>query len=101
MPSPGVQFSTNPAALPGSPLVHMPLSLTTMIPQSDTQPQILDLQQSPNQHLDCEPQGESLDGDVGVDSESPSLLDKLLEERKAEGCEDKDSYGNSLFITNV
>lgn len=99
MPSPGVQFSTNPAALPASPLVHMPLSLTTVIPQSDTQHQILDLQQSPNQHLDCEPQGESLDEDV--DSESPSLLDKLLEERKAEGCEDKDSYSNSLFITSV
>uniref|UniRef100_A0A671UQC0 OCA domain-containing protein n=1 Tax=Sparus aurata TaxID=8175 RepID=A0A671UQC0_SPAAU len=88
MPSPGVQFAPSSAALPGSPLVHMPLSmsLTTMIPQLEAQgvdphPQILDLPQQ---------------------AESPSLLDKLLEAQKDDGSEqDKDSYSSSLFISNV
>uniref|UniRef100_A0A3B4WB95 POU class 2 homeobox associating factor 1 n=1 Tax=Seriola lalandi dorsalis TaxID=1841481 RepID=A0A3B4WB95_SERLL len=88
MPNPGVQFAPGSAALSGSPLVHMPLSmsLTTMIPQleaqgADPQPQILDLPQQP---------------------ESPNLLDKLLEDHKEDGEEeDKDSYSGSLFIPNV
>uniref|UniRef100_A0A3Q4BUM8 OCA domain-containing protein n=1 Tax=Mola mola TaxID=94237 RepID=A0A3Q4BUM8_MOLML len=79
MPNPAMQFSTNSAALPGgSPLVHMPLSmsLTTMMPQLDPQ--------------------------CVVEPESPSLLDKLLEDQKDDGGEgDKDSYGSSLFIHDV
>lgn len=109
MPNPAMQFSTNSAALPGgSPLVHMPLSmsLTTMMPQLDPQcvdPQpILDLQQRPGHQLDSEPQGPSLDEDEVVEPESPSLLDKLLEDQKDDGGEgDKDSYGSSLFIPDV
>lgn len=111
MPNTGhMQFSPSPAALPGSPLVHVPLSvpLTTMIPQleaqgaADAQPQILDLQQRNNPQLDPEPANQSLDEDSAVEPESPSLLDKLLEEQKDDGGEeDKDSYGSSLFIPNV
>ena len=109
MPSPGVQFAPGSAALPGSPLVHMPLSmsLTTMIPQLEAQgvdphPQILDLPQRSDQQLDPGPQGQSLDEDPGVEAESPSLLDKLLEAQKDDGSEqDKDSYSSSLFISNV
>lgn len=109
IPNPGVQFAPNSAALPGSPLVHMPLSmsLTTMIPQLepqcvDPQSQILDLQQRPDHQLDSEPQDQSLDEDAVVESESPNLLDKLLEDQKDDGGEeDKDSYSSSLFIPNV
>ncbi|XP_070827103.1 POU domain class 2-associating factor 1 [Chaetodon trifascialis] len=109
MPSPGVQFAPGSAALPGSPLVHMPLSmsLTTMIPQLeaqsvDPQPQILDLPQRSDHQLDPEPQSQSLDEDPVVEPESPSLLDKLLEDQKNDGSkEDKDSYSNSLFIPSV
>lgn len=109
MPNPGVQFAPSSAALPGSPLVHMPLSmsLTTMIPQLeaqgvDSQPQILDHPQSSDHQLDPEPQGEPLDEDPGVESESQSLLDKLLEDQKDDDQEeDKDSYGSSLFLPNV
>ncbi|KAM9359109.1 POU domain class 2-associating factor 1 [Symphorus nematophorus] len=104
MPNPGVQFAPGSAALPGSSLVHMPLSmsLTTMIPQGvDPQPQILDLQR-PDHPLDPDQQGQSLDEDAGVEPESPSLLDKLLEEQKDDSVEeDKDSYSSSLFIPNV
>lgn len=109
MPNPGVQFAPGSAALPGSSLVHMPLSmsLTTMIPQLeaqgvDPQPQILDLPQRSDHQLDPEPQGQSLDEDPGVEPESQSLLDKLLEDQKDDGEEeDKDSYSSSLFIPNV
>lgn len=109
MPSPGVQFAPGSAALPGSPLVHMPLSmsLTTMIPQLeaqgvDSQPPILDLPQRSDHQLEPGPQGQSLDEDPGVEAESPSLLDKLLEAQKDDGSEqDKDSYSSSLFISNV
>ncbi|XP_051254047.1 POU domain class 2-associating factor 1 isoform X1 [Dicentrarchus labrax] len=109
MPNPGVQFAPGSAALPGPPLVHMPLSmsLTTMIPQLeaqgiDPQSQILDLPHSSDHQLDPEPQGQSLDEDPGVESESPSLLDKLLEDQKDDGGEgDKDSYSSSLFIPDV
>ncbi|XP_040902177.1 POU domain class 2-associating factor 1 isoform X2 [Toxotes jaculatrix] len=109
MPNPGVQFAPGSAALSGSPLVHMPLSmsLTTMIPQLeaqglDPQPQILDLPQRSEHELDSEPQGQSLDDDRGIEPESPNLLDKLLEDHKEDGEEeDKDSYNSSLFIPNV
>lgn len=109
MPNPGVQFATGSAALPASPLVHMPLSmsLTTMIPQLepqgvDPQPQMLDLPQRSDHQLDPEPQGQPLDEDPGVEAESPSLLDKLLEDQKDDGAvEDKHPYSNSLFIPNV
>lgn len=103
MPNPGVQFAPGSAALSGSPLVHMPLSmsLTTMIPQletpgSDHQPQIS------NHQLDPEAQAQSLDEDHDIDPESPNLLDKLLEDQKEDGEEeDKDSYSSSIFIPNV
>uniref|UniRef100_A0A8C2YWK1 OCA domain-containing protein n=1 Tax=Cyclopterus lumpus TaxID=8103 RepID=A0A8C2YWK1_CYCLU len=81
-----VQFGPGSSALPGSPLIHMPLSmsLTTMIHQMD-----LDLQDP------------SLDEDPGLEADAPDLLDKLLEERKRNGEEDdKDSYSSSLFISN-
>uniref|UniRef100_UPI0037E717AC POU domain class 2-associating factor 1 n=1 Tax=Semicossyphus pulcher TaxID=241346 RepID=UPI0037E717AC len=104
MPSAGVQFAPGPAGLPGSPLVHMPMSmsLTTMIPQGvDPQPQILELPQHSDHHLDTE-DPESLDEDADVDSESPSLLDKLLEDQKDDVAEeDKDSYSSSLFVQNI
>lgn len=108
MPNPGVQFAPSSATLPGSPLVHMPLSmsLTTMIPQleaqgADPQP-TLDLPQRSDHQLDPEPQGQSLDEDTGVEPESQSLLDKLLEDQKDDGeDEEKDSYSSSLFIPNV
>ncbi|XP_074496225.1 POU domain class 2-associating factor 1 [Sebastes fasciatus] len=111
MPNLGVQFAPGSAALPGSPLVHMPLSmsLTTMIPQLEAQgvvdhphPQILDLPQRSEHQLDPEPQGQSLDEDPRLEADSPNLLDKLLEEQKGDGeDEDKDSYSSSLFIPNV
>ncbi|XP_070762313.1 POU domain class 2-associating factor 1 [Enoplosus armatus] len=109
VPNPGVQFAPGSAALPGSPLVHMPLSmsLTTMIPQLelqgvDPQPQILDLPQRSDHQLDPEPRCQSLDEDPGVEPESQSLLDKLLEDHKDNSEEeDKDSYRSSLFIPNV
>ncbi|XP_059188128.1 POU domain class 2-associating factor 1 [Centropristis striata] len=107
MQNPGVQFAPGSAALPGSPLVHMPLSmsLTTMIPQLEAQsvdhhhPQILDLQERSEHQLDPEPQGHE---DPGVEPESPNLLDKLLEDQKGDDEEeDKDSYSSSIFIPNV
>ncbi|XP_008278789.1 POU domain class 2-associating factor 1 isoform X2 [Stegastes partitus] len=109
MPNPGVQFAPGSAALPGSPLVHMPLSmsLTTMFPQleaqgADPQPQILDLPQHSDHQLDPEPQGQSLNEDPEVESESPNLLDKLLEDHKEHGEEEeKDSYSSSIFIPSV
>ncbi|XP_069577576.1 POU domain class 2-associating factor 1 [Brachyistius frenatus] len=105
MPNPGVQFAPGSAALPGSPLVHMPLSmsLTTMIPQSlDPHPQILDPPQHSDHQLDPEPQGHSLNEDPEVERESPNLLDRLLEDHKEHGeVEDKDSYSGSLFIPDV
>uniref|UniRef100_A0A3B5LAU7 OCA domain-containing protein n=1 Tax=Xiphophorus couchianus TaxID=32473 RepID=A0A3B5LAU7_9TELE len=88
MPNPGVQFASGSAALHGPPLVHMPLpmSLTAMIPQPETQavdphPQILDTQQHSGHELDQEPQVHSL---KGHDDE-----------------EDKNSYSSSMFLPNV
>ncbi|XP_022623810.1 POU domain class 2-associating factor 1 [Seriola dumerili] len=109
MPNPGVQFAPGSTALSGSPLVHMPLSmsLATMIPQleaqgADPQPQILDLPQRSEHQLDPEAPGQSLDEDPEIEPESPNLLDKLLEDHKEDGEEeDKDSYSGSLFIPNV
>uniref|UniRef100_A0A8C7XKZ6 OCA domain-containing protein n=1 Tax=Oryzias sinensis TaxID=183150 RepID=A0A8C7XKZ6_9TELE len=88
MPNPGVQFASSSAALPGSPLVPMPLSmsLATMIPQLG---------------LDPEQQGQSLTESPEDAPESPNLLDKLLEDHKKHEEEDKDSYSSSLFIANV
>uniref|UniRef100_A0A8C9Y0L4 OCA domain-containing protein n=1 Tax=Sander lucioperca TaxID=283035 RepID=A0A8C9Y0L4_SANLU len=83
MPNPGVQFAPGSAALPGSPVVHMPLSmsLTTMIPQ-------LEAQGGGHPHP--------------LEAESPNLLDKLLEDQKGDSeDEDKDSYSSPLFIPNV
>uniref|UniRef100_A0A665VRT0 OCA domain-containing protein n=1 Tax=Echeneis naucrates TaxID=173247 RepID=A0A665VRT0_ECHNA len=100
----GVQFAPGSAALSSPPLVHMPvsMSLTTMIPQLESQTQILDLPQSSEHQLDHEAQGQSLDEDPGIDPDSPNLLDKLLEDQKGDGEEeDKDSYSSSIFITNV
>lgn len=82
------------------------MSLTTMIPQLEAQgvdphPTILDLPQRSDHQLDPETQGPSLDEDPEVEPESPSLLDKLLEDQKVDGEEDKDSYSSSLFIPNV
>ncbi|KAM6932805.1 POU domain class 2-associating factor 1 [Lycodopsis pacificus] len=103
-----VHFGPGSAALPGSPLLHMPLSmsLTTMIPQLEApgadHPQILDLPQRPEHQMDPDLQDQSLDEDPVVDAEAPSLLDKLLEDQKAGGEEeDKDSYSSSLFISNA
>ncbi|XP_042269173.1 POU domain class 2-associating factor 1 [Thunnus albacares] len=109
MPSPGVQFAQGSTTLPGSPLVHMPLSmsLTTMIPQleaqgTDPHPQILDLPQRSDHQLNPETQGQTLDEDPVVEPESPNLLDKLLEDQKEDGEEEgKDSYSSSLFIPHV
>uniref|UniRef100_A0A3P8S0P0 OCA domain-containing protein n=1 Tax=Amphiprion percula TaxID=161767 RepID=A0A3P8S0P0_AMPPE len=109
MPNPGVQFAPGSAALPGSPLVHMPLSmsLTTMFPQleaqgAEPQPQILELPEHADHQLDPEPQGQSLNEDPEVESESPNLLDKLLEDHKEHGEEEeKDSYSSSIFIPSV
>ncbi|XP_074535847.1 POU domain class 2-associating factor 1 [Halichoeres trimaculatus] len=102
MPNAGVQFAPGPTALPGSPLVHMPMpmSLATMIPQGvDPLPQTLE----PPQHSDhLDPESQCLDEDQDVESESPSLLDKLLEEQKDDGEEeDKDSYSGSLFVADI
>lgn len=101
MSNPGVQFAASAGAHPASPLVHMPLSmsLTTMVPQPDPQTTDPELHQDPQ--LDCELPDPPLDEDSGSESESPSLLDKLLEERKAEEEGVKDSYRSSLFIPNV
>ncbi|KAM9853539.1 uncharacterized protein pou2af1 [Aulostomus maculatus] len=104
VPSSGVQFAPGPATLSGSPLVHMPLSmsLTTMIPQStEPQPQILD-QPHHSDQINPEPQDPILDEDPGIESETPNLLDKLLEDQKDSSEEEgRDSYSNSLFIQNV
>lgn len=88
--NPGVQF-------------HMPLSMsvTTTMPQPAppaTDPELL---QDPPPQLDCELPDPPLEEDTGSESGSPSLLDALLEERKAEGGGAKDSYRSSLFIPNV
>nr|XP_013872307.1 PREDICTED: POU domain class 2-associating factor 1 [Austrofundulus limnaeus] len=109
LPSPGVQFSPGSAALPGSPVVHMPLSmsLTTMIPQLDaqgldTQSHIVELPQQSEDPLDPESQDQCLNEDLEVEPESPNLLDKLLEDQKKHGGdEDKDLYPSSLFLPNV
>lgn len=105
LPNPGVQFTPNSATLPGSPLVHMPLSmsLATVIPQSvDPHPQIVELHQHPEHQLDSEPQDHSLDEDDVRESDSPNLLDKLLEDQKDHVSEeDKDSYNSALFIPNI
>lgn len=109
MPNPGVQFAPGSAALQGSPLVHMPLSmsLTTMIPQlepqvMDPQLQILEIPEHSDQQLDPEPQGQSLNEDPEVEPESPNLLDKILEDHKEHGeDEDEHSYSSSIFIPNV
>lgn len=105
LPTPGVQFTHNSAPLPGSPLVHMPLSmsLATVIPQSvDPHPQIVELHQNSEHQLDSEPQDHSLDEDDVRDTESPNLLDKLLEEQKDHvHVEDKDSYNSAIFIPNL
>ncbi|XP_068441928.1 POU domain class 2-associating factor 1 [Clinocottus analis] len=91
-----VQFGPGSAPLAGSPLVHVPLSmsLTTMISQLEApgaeRPQM----------LDPDLRGPSLEEDPGLEAEAPSLLDKLLEERKGDE-EDKDSYSSSLFISNA
>ncbi|XP_068601923.1 POU domain class 2-associating factor 1 [Brachionichthys hirsutus] len=95
LPNPGVKLAPGSAVLAGSPLVHMPLSmsLTTMIPQLDCQS--MDLQPT---NLDSEPQGHSLDDDLGVELESQNLLDKLLENQKADGVDvDKESNRSSFF----
>nr|XP_020476384.1 POU domain class 2-associating factor 1 [Monopterus albus] len=108
MPNPGVQFAPGSAALPGSPLMHMPLSVsvTTMVPQLeaqgvDPQSQILELPQHSGHQLDPEPQGPSLDEDPEVESESSNLLDKFLDDKEADEEEDKESYSSSLYIPNV
>lgn len=105
LPTPGVQFPPNSAPLPGPPLVHMPLSmsLTTMIPQRlDPHPQILELQQLSEHQLDSEGQGHSLDNDDVRDTESPNLLDRLLEEQKGHVHDgDKDSYNSAAFIPDL
>lgn len=99
MSNPGLQFAAGAAALPASPLLHM--SLTTMIPQPGPQTTDPGLHQDPPPPLDCELPDQPLDEDTGSESESPSLLDKLLEERKAEEEGVKDPYRSSLFIPNV
>lgn len=104
MSNPGVQFAAGAAALPAPPLVHMPLSmsLTTMVPQPEPQTTDPLRHQDPHPQLDCELPDQPLDEDAGSESDSPSLLDKLLEERKAEEEGVKESpYRNSLFIPNV
>ncbi|KAM4628328.1 POU domain class 2-associating factor 1 [Polymixia lowei] len=114
MPTSGVQLKACSAGLPGSPLVHMPLpmSLTTMIPQLEAQgleplPQPLEFPQLSENQLNPESQPQSLDPnpldeDPDVEPESPNPLEKLLEDPKAEGeDEGKDTYSNSLFLTNV
>lgn len=109
IPNPGVQFSPGSAALPASPLVHMPLSmsLTTMVPQMeaqvvDPQSHIVELPQQSEDQLDPEPQDQSLDEDLEVEPESPNLLDKLLEDQKRHGeDEDKESYTSSIFLPIV
>ncbi|CAK6972472.1 POU domain class 2-associating factor 1 [Scomber scombrus] len=109
MPSPGVQFAQGSTTLPGSPVVHMPLSmsLATMIPQMesqgvDPQPEILELPQRSDHQLDPVQQDDSLDEDSVVEPGSPNLLDKLLEDQKEDGEEEgKDSYSSSLFIQHV
>ncbi|KAF7646532.1 hypothetical protein LDENG_00186690, partial [Lucifuga dentata] len=108
MPTSGVQFAPGAATLPGSPLVHMPLSmsLTTMIPQLeaqgvDPQLQILDLPQRSDHQLNPEPQAQSLDEDQVIEPESPNPLEKLLEDDKEEGEAEEDSYSSSIFMPNV
>ncbi|XP_041667368.1 POU domain class 2-associating factor 1 [Cheilinus undulatus] len=102
IPNTGVQFASGPAALPGSPLVHMPMSmsLTTMIPQNvDPQPQEPDPEQCEDP-LDPDSQHQCLDEDPDVESEPPSLLDKLLEEQKNDGEEGKHRYDSSFFVSD-
>lgn len=100
--TPGVHFAPSSAPLPGSPLVHMPLSmsLTTVIPQSvDPHPQIVELYQNSGEQLDSEPQDNPLNEDDVRDTESPNLLEKLLEEQK-DHEDNKDSY-SAVFIPNL
>ncbi|CAG06478.1 unnamed protein product, partial [Tetraodon nigroviridis] len=99
-PNPGLQFAAG-ATLPGSPLVHVPLSMApAAASRAEPSAAAPDLQRSPESPLDCELPEPDLDQDADAegDSDSPSLLDKLLEERKAEEEALKDSYGSSLFI---
>ncbi|XP_034403930.1 POU domain class 2-associating factor 1 [Cyclopterus lumpus] len=96
-----VQFGPGSSALPGSPLIHMPLSmsLTTMIAQLEAPG--TDHPQRSEHQMDLDLQDPSLDEDPGLEADAPDLLDKLLEERKRNGEEDdKDSYSSSLFISN-
>lgn len=102
------QFASSSAALSGSPLVPVPLSmsLATMIPQlgaqgGEPQSQILELPLNSDHQLDPEQQGQALTESPEDAPESPNLLDKLLEDHKKQEEEDKDSYSSSLFITDV
>ncbi|XP_033833132.1 POU domain class 2-associating factor 1 [Periophthalmus magnuspinnatus] len=97
---------SSPTALSGSSLLHVPLSmsLATMIPQLDPQvsnvdSQILGTPLQPVTEGPSEGQSEEEDHEK---QESPSLLDKLLEEQKADDEEeDKDLYSDSIYVTNV
>ncbi|XP_075996679.1 POU domain class 2-associating factor 1 [Genypterus blacodes] len=109
VPGPGVQYAPGPAALPGSPLVHMPLSmsLTAMIPQLEAQAvesqiQILDLQQRSEQQLNPQPEAQPGVKAPEVELEPLNPLEKLLEDHKDEGStEDKNSYSSSIFMRNI
>uniref|UniRef100_A0A8C6SYE1 OCA domain-containing protein n=1 Tax=Neogobius melanostomus TaxID=47308 RepID=A0A8C6SYE1_9GOBI len=92
---------SSPAALPGSSLIHVPLSmsLATMIPQLDVQVRD-DEAQILEQPLHPGTEGQSVHEEAEEKLESPSLLDRLLEEQKADN-EDKDSCSNTIFVTNV
>ncbi|XP_034024953.1 POU domain class 2-associating factor 1 isoform X2 [Thalassophryne amazonica] len=108
MSSTGVQFTPGSASLPGTPLVHMPLSmsLTTVIPQLEAQSvdshlQILDLPQCSDHQLNRETQAQSLDDDSGIEPESPNLLDKLLDQKDAEEEQEcKSFYSSSFFLAS-
>ncbi|KAK7883170.1 hypothetical protein WMY93_029344 [Mugilogobius chulae] len=92
---------SSPAALSGSPLLHVPLSmsLATMIPQLDLQ---VSNGEQPALDQPLQPATEGIsEQEPEEKQESPSLLDKLLEEQKADDGEDKDSYDTSIYVTNV
>ncbi|XP_072314830.1 POU domain class 2-associating factor 1 [Eucyclogobius newberryi] len=93
---------SSPAALSGSPLLHVPLSmsLATMIPQLDLQVPNGEFQ-TLDQPLHPVTEGPSEHEEPEEKQEPPSLLDTLLEEQKADEGDDKDSYGNSTYVTNV
>ncbi|CAL1570863.1 unnamed protein product [Knipowitschia caucasica] len=93
---------SSPAALSGSPLLHVPLSVpfATMIPQLDLRGPSAEssIQEQPMLSGTESPSEREV---PEIKQESPSLLDALLEEQKSDNEQHKDMYSNPIYVTHV